>query len=365
VELDRFDVLLERRVRGDDEQSLVITGLRGVGKTVLLTTFEEIALERGWHYTLREIGASTDLRRVLARATRAMLEDLSPSTRLKSKALRVLARLNGFALKSPEGFELAFDMAAAPDDEGLSEDFTDILTTLGEVAVERETGVAFLFDEMQFLRPDQFGPFVAALHRCVQRSLPVVFVGTGLPQVPKLAGEAKSYAERVFNYSSIGRLPTEAARLAIAEPARRQGVRYDAKALERMVEICDGYPFFVQHYGKFVWVRAEGPDVITSGDVEDAATKALRNLDEGFFQVRIQRTSEQERRYLQSMADLGEDGPYRSGTVASELGRRTSEVSVLRDGLIKKGLIYAPPGKYGYVDFTVPHFAGFMRRQRP
>lgn len=361
-ELERFDVLLARLLAGSPEQSMLVTGLRGVGKTVLLNTFEDMALATGALTTFGEILPETDLPNVIGRSVRRMLEELKPSQKMRASIAEAFSRLEAFSLRDPSGFELTLDLKGGAGAEGLTEDFTEMLLQLGHAALQKGRAIVFLFDEFQFLKPGELGPFVAGLHRVTQKGLPVICVGAGLPQLPRLVGEAKSYAERLFSYTPIGALEREAAAEALTRPAETRGAAYEDTALKLVLDLTEGYPYFIQEYGRHVWNQAEGSP-IRRGDVEAAAERAQRALDEGFFQVRAQRVSDRERRFMRAMAELGV-GPYRTGAIAEAFGASgTPEISAVRRSLLERGLVYSP--RYGYLDFTVPRFDDFMRRTYP
>ena len=268
-------------------------------------------------------------------------------------------------MRTPEGFELSIDVDAltgTADSGDLEEDLSDLLVELGQAARDAGSGVIFLLDEIQFLDQPSLEALISALHRVAQRELPLALVGGGLPSIPRLAGEAKSYAERLFTFPRIGSLSEAAATDALILPAREEGVEYEGKAVERILELSEAYPYFLQEYGRHVWqVATESP--IGADDVERAHPNVQADLDEGFFTVRFERATAAERRYMAAMAALG-DGPQESGQVARRLGfADTAKTSVIRSNLIDKGLIFSP--EYGLVDFTVPHFAEFMRRSFP
>jgi AAA ATPase domain len=365
AQLEHFELLLGRLEIGRAERSMLITGLRGVGKTVLLTTFEAMSEERGWFPAFREIRHDTELRSLMARMARRVLRAMSRSERASERARRVLGVLKAFTVKTPEGIELSIDVEALvglADSGDLEEDLTDLLVELGQAARAANSGVVFLLDEIQFLDQRSLEALISALHRVAQRELPLTLVGGGLPSIPRLAGEAKSYAERLFRFPRIGRLDREAATDALILPARAEGIEYEPTAVARILELSEGYPYFLQEYGRHVWqVARQSP--ISATDVERARTLVQAGLDEGFFTVRFERATDAERRYIAAMAELG-DGPQQSGQVASSLGYAgAGQTSVTRSSLIDKGLVYSP--EYGLLDFTVPHFADFMRRNFP
>lgn len=364
AEIHAFRILLERIRQGRPEKSLIITGLRGVGKTVLLNTFRDIAESAGFKTGEAEITHESGFRPLLARLGRRVLMELNPAEKVKDKALQAARVLKAFTLRMPGGFEVGVDIDAArgkADSGNLSEDLSDLFMALGEAAREKKAGIVFLFDEIQFLGREDFEALIAALHFATQRGLPVTFVGAGLPQLPKLAGEAKSYAERLFDFPMIDRLAPDAARAALEKPATEQGVEYAAAATEEIVRFTEAYPYFLQEYGKHVWNLATASP-ITLGDVKRARPAVQSQLDENFFQVRIGRTTAAERRYVSAMASLGR-GPYRSGDIAAKLGTDSPRVAPLRNQLINKGLVYSP--SHGITDFTVPQFDDFVRRRLP
>jgi len=360
-EIEAFVVLLERLRQGAAGQSMIVKGLRGVGKTVLLNTFEDFAVERDWIPIFKECEAFTSLPGLVARHCRWIIEDLKPTARETKRLRSMVARLSTFTVVDPNGFELRFDLGrgeAAPDP--LSDDFVDLLLEVGALAGERGRGLVFLLDEVQFIHPNEFGPFVVGLHRINQKGLPVTCVAAGLPSLPALAGEAKSYAERLFSYPTIGRLPREAADEALARPAWVREVRFAKGALDLAYERTLGYPYFIQEYGKYAWNVADGTR-IDRREMERAAELAQHALDDGFFLVRAERATDAERRVMHAMASLGEP-PYATRDVVHALGRRSaSQLSVQRESLIRKGLVYSP--RTGFLDFTVPMFADYLLRR--
>lgn len=365
-EMESFEILLDRLRRGHTEQSMLITGLRGVGKTVLLTSFEHRARERGWITVEAEITKNTEFGPRMAQLVRGALLQLAPRTRWKERAARAAGVLTSFQVTvSPGGslsVGLGVDAAEGLADSGdLGDDLTDLLLALGEAAIEQDGGVVFLIDEVQFLTTPELEALIAALHKTVQRQLPITLVGAGLPQLPRLAGEAKSYAERLFKFPSISQLSASDAERALADPAERLGVAYEKKAVAAVVEYTEGYPYFLQEYGKVLWDLAE-TSPITAGDVEDARDAVEAKLDAGFFRVRAERTTELELRYLRAMAELGPQ-PQQAKEVAALLGRTSTQMGPTRSRLIEKGLLYTPG--HGLAAFTVPQFDRFMRRTSP
>lgn len=365
AQTEQFKTLLGRLGRGMSEQSMIVYGLRGVGKTVLLLEFESVADALGWTAPDPiEIRSDTDFRAELADAAYQALLRLDRRRALGEKLKSFSGLLRGFKVgASTEGsLEFSFDPGAVTGASGnLERDLTGLFVELGETARQNETGVVFLIDEMQFLGREEIEAIAAAMHRMSQKQLPIALAGAGLPQLPGLIVEAKSYAERLFSYPKLGPLSVRAARQALVEPAAAGGVSYAEDALARIVELSGCYAAFLQAYGKEAWNMAPCSP-ITLADVQAAEPVVQNKLDDEFFHVRFEKATPAERRYMAAMADLGE-GPYRTGEVAKRLNIGVSSTSVHRDALIKKGLIYSPD--HGEVDFTVPHFSPFMRRRYP
>lgn len=362
-EIEAFVVLVERLGQGVSGQSMIVKGLRGVGKTVLLNTFEDLAVERDWIPIFKECEASTSLPALIARHCRRVIEDLKPTARSARRLRAVVSRLSTFTVVDPNGFELRFDLGrgeAEPDP--LSDDFVDLLVEVGALAQERGRGVVLLLDEVQFLHPAEFGPFVVGLHRINQKGLPLTCVAAGLPSLPALAGEAKSYAERLFTYPTIDRLDRDAADEALARPAWARKVDFAKSALDLAYAETLGYPYFIQEYGKFAWNVASGSR-IERADMRRGGELAQHALDDGFFLVRAERATGSERRFMRAMAELP-GPPHATGDLVRALGKRSaSQLSVQRESLIRKGLIYSP--RTGQLDFTVPMFADYLVRRFP
>jgi len=360
-EIRQFEVLVGRLKRGSTEQSIIVRGLCGVGKTVLLNTFEDQAESAGFLTFYHELTPETSLVGELARDSERALGRLDLGSRLAGRIRHALGHLKTIRLTAPDGFGLAVDLGDA--DEGtITADLTDLLLQLGIAARDRGAGVAILLDELQFVKEVEYRALISALHRATQKELPIAVAGAALPQIPQLTGEARSYAERLFNFPTIENLERDAATAALVEPARRHGVEYSADAIEEAIEWTAGYPFYIQQLGKHAWNIAEG-DRIDLDDVRRSMPVAQAALDKGTYEVRMQRTTDGERRYLRAMAELGE-GPYRSGQVAKKAGQSVTSASPTRQQLMNKGLIYATE-EFGHVDFTVPRFAEFIRRYMP
>ena len=367
-QLDTFGLLLERLRRGRTEQSMLITGLRGVGKTVLLTQFRERAEAANWAVAELEVSKHDDasFRRELALELRRALFAIAPREKWRDRVQRAVSALRSFTVTvDPEGKLTAGleaqTIAGLADSGMLAVDLADVMVAMGEAAREHDTGVALLLDEIQFLSRDQLEAVIMALHRSVQRSLPITMVGAGLPQVPELAGEAKSYAERLFRFPEIGNLDESDAAKALTQPAAEQRVTFEGAAIDIAIEFTEGYPYFIQELGYAVWTIATH-NTITHADIDAARQVVEDKLDGSFFRVRIDRTTELERAYLRAMAELGPD-PQLAGDVARLLGRTSQQCGPTRSQLIDKGLLYTP--SHGYAAFTVPHFDRFLRRAIP
>ena len=364
----RFTVLLARVLKGRSEQSMIVTGLRGVGKTVLLEQFRKIADDGDWVVIDREINKheEDDFRRSLATWMQSALLRLSPKERWSERLKTALGVLKSFSFSvDPEGrmsAGLDVEIQHGFADQGvLQQDVTDLFVAVGEAAKEHEKGIILLLDEIQFLAPAQLEALIAALHKTTQRALPVTMVGAGLPQIPELAGDAKSYAERLFVFPQIGNLTPEQARVALEEPANEEGVRWTAPALDLAIAETEGYPYFLQELGYASWLVAHD-GVITDEDVLHALPFYQDKLDSSFFRVRLDRATELQRAYLRVMAEMG-SGPQKAADVAANMGRTSSQVAPSRAELVNMGLLYTP--QHGYAAFTVPQFDRFMKRAMP
>jgi hypothetical protein len=364
-EIEALDVALQRLRLGRDGRSAMLTGLRGVGKTVLLNEFEQLAEGRGYFHEHVEVNEDGDLPVRLASAFRRVLLAMDARRRIGERVRRALGVLKAFSVRLPDGPQLSIevDAVSGPADSGdLATDLAGLFTELGEVARDHDTGVLITVDELHYVTPATLEALVMGLHRAVQRALPITVAGAGLPSLAALTGEAKSYAERMFTFPVIGSLDTDQAREALAVPAADEGVRWSEAAIRRVVEVTQGYPYFLQEFGKQAWDAADGPDTIDLGDVDRSIPVATAELDDGFFRVRTGRTSNPERAYLRAMAELA-PGPVRSGEVANLLGKKTTALGPTREGLIRKAVCYSP--RWGEIDFTVPMFDRFMKRWIP
>ncbi len=360
-------IALERTRLGRPTKSILMVGLRGVGKTVLLDRMREDAEAAGIQTLRVEAPESRSLPAILAPQLRQALLRLSRNEQAKDLAQRALRGLSGFAkaLKVKyEDIEVGFDFEPEPglaDNGDLEHDLQALLEAAGAAAQKAGTTLVMFVDELQYVDEDELAALITALHRAAQRRLPVVLVGAGLPQLRGRMGRAKSYAERLFDFPEIGALPPPAARTAIAKPAQAEGVEVNEDALERMIQQTHGYPYFLQEWGKHAWDTAS-KSPITLPDVELASTSAIAALDESFFRVRFDRLTPLEKRYLRAMAELGA-GPHRSGDIAEQLNRNVTALGPTRNQLIAKGMIWSP--SHGDTAFTVPLFDEFMHRIMP
>lgn len=358
-----FGTTLARARAGRPGKSVMPVGLRGVGKTVLLNRFAELAERDDYSVAFIEASEAGDFPTILAvRLRRILLQlDRGGVSRHVARALRVL---KSFTLQLPDGTSIQLDpepLLGEADSGRLEDDLTDVLVAVGEAAADRGRGVLVAVDEVQYLSENELSALIVAVHRSTQLNLPLVLVGAGLPQLPGLAGEARSYSERLFAFPEIGSLDAADARAALAIPARDADVSFAAEALDDLVDASQGYPYFLQEWGYHVWNHALGSPV-PRDDVHAVRPLVLAALDRDFFRVRLDRLTPKEREYLRAMAELG-PGPHRSGDIAAVLGVRVESVGPRRSALIRKGMIYSPA--HGDTAFTVPLFDEFLRRVMP
>jgi len=357
------DVAFARTKAGRPARGQLLLGLRGVGKTVLLNRLATIAESVGYRTIRLEAPEEQSLAEMLVPVLRRELYHLSRLEKAKNIARRGLGVLRAFAatfkVKIGE-LELEIEPEKGTADSGnLEADLPELLLIVGQAAKEVGGAVGLFIDEVQYLETNDLAALIASFHKLSQRELPFLLFGAGLPQLAALAGEAKSYAERLFDYPGVGALGVEAAQNAIATPIRREGANITDDALALIVEKTKGYPYFLQEW--HAWNEAK-QSPITAADTEAATAGALRALDEGFFRVRLDRLTNREKDYVRAMAHLGE-GPHRSGEIAQLLNTTAAGVGPLRDTLIKKGMVYSP--RHGDQDFTVPMFGDFMLRTMP
>ena len=361
------EIALQRLRIGRPAKSLLLVGLRGVGKTVLLDQMRLDADAAGMTTLWAEAPENRSLPAMLTPHLRTALLKLSRNEQAKALATRALRGLAGFAnaLKLKyQDIEVGLDFApeiGLADNGDLEQDLQALLEVTGLAAKKAETALVLFIDELQYVKEDELAALITALHRTVQRRLPVVLVGAGLPQLRARMGRAKTYAERLFDFPEVGPLPPEAAKFAIRKPAQDEGVEIEPDALERIVTKTHGYPYFLQEWGKHTWDAADDSPIMLD-DVETASATAVAALDDSFFLVRFDRLTPAEKRYLRAMAELG-SGPHRSGEIADQLGREVTSLAPTRSQLIAKGMVWSPG--HGDTAFTVPLFDQFMRRIMP
>lgn len=360
-------IALERAKIGRPNKSLLLVGLRGVGKTVLLDRMRADAEARHMSVLWVEAPENRSLPSILAPQLRTAMLRLSRREAAKDMAQRALIALAGFvgALKVRyQDIEVGLDLEAEPglaDNGDLETDLQALLEVAGAAAKADTTCLALFVDELQYVKEDELAALITALHRTAQRQLPVIMLGAGLPQLRGNMGRAKSYAERLFDFPEVGALSSDDARRAICKPARGEGVEIEAEALDAIVDQTHGYPYFLQEWGKHTWDVAEHSP-ITVSDVAAASTIATAALDASFFRVRFDRLTPSEKRYMRGMAQLG-GGPHRSGDIAGQLDRSVNSLAPTRSQLINKGMIWSP--SHGDTAFTVPMFDEFMHRIMP
>jgi len=360
-------IAIERLRLGLPAKSVLMVGLRGVGKTVLLDRMRDDAEASGVHTVRIEAPEGRSLPALLAPQLRQALLRLSRQHKAKDAAQRALRALAGFAksLKLKyDDIEVGFDFDPEPglaDNGDLEHDLQALLEAVGTAAQSAGTALVMFIDELQYVKEDELAALVTALHRCAQRRLPVSLVGAGLPQLPGRMGRAKSYAERLFDFPQVGPLTVASARLAITKPAIDQGIHFTEPAVAAIVAETQGYPYFLQEWGKHAWDHASASPIRIE-DVRAASMAAVAALDESFFRVRFDRLTPAEKRYLRAMAELGA-GPHRSGDIADCLQRKVTALGPTRAQLIGKGMVWSP--NHGDTAFTVPLFDRFMQRIMP
>lgn len=362
--INAANIALHRIRAGRPEKSQLLLGLRGVGKTVLLNRIGDMAEGIGYHVVRLEAPEGQRLAEFLAPALKGTLLRLDRVENAKEYVSRAVGALRGFASAfrvSIGEIDIAVSEPPVADSGNLEVDLPALFVTVGQAAKAADSSVAILVDEVQYLSEEDLRALIVAFHAIAQRGLPVVLFGAGLPQVAALSGEAKSYAERLFDFPAVGPLTEVAAEQAIRQPIRGEGADIRPDALRRIVSVTKGYPYFLQEWGKHTWnVAGESP--ITADDVEAASQSATDALDRSFFRVRFDRLTPREQDYLRAMAELG-PGPHRSGVIADALGRTVESTGPLRSGLIRKGMVWSPA--HGETAFTVPLFDEFMRRAIP
>ncbi|WP_375554426.1 ATP-binding protein [Roseovarius mucosus] len=358
------EIALKRVIIGKSAQSQIFLGLRGTGKTVLLNEVLEIAEREGYIAAFIEAPENKSLTEMIYPAMRQVLRKLSGLEKAKYMATKGLKALRGFA----SAFKISLgdiEIGVEPDpgvaDSGnLEVDLGEMFEAIGRAAKAADKGWVLLIDEVQYLETNELAAVIVAVHRMSQRNLPVMVFAGGLPQIAKLSGDAKSYAERLFVYPKIGALDEIAARDAILKPLAAENVQIESQAIERINEKTGGYPFFLQEWGHHAWNVADGSPIETD-DIDLATKRALARLDEGFFRVRFDKLTNAEVEYVEAMASLGK-GPYKVNDVAKVLQKQPKSLGPRRASIITKGMIYSP--SYGEIDFTVPLFDDFLRRNK-
>lgn len=365
--LEQARVLLGRIRAKRPEKSLLLTGLRGVGKTVLLNEIERMARTDGYRTVLVEAHEGKSLAVLLAPHLRRLLFELDRLAGAGSKARRGLAVLKSFvgAVHIKVGdIDIGIDLepeSGAADSGDLEVDLPNLFVAVAEAAEERGAAVALLIDEIQYFGAAELSALIMAMHKMQQRQLPLVLIAAGLPILPGLAGESKSYAERLFSFPDVGPLPESDAIKALQDPVLEAGESFEPAALHEIFRHTKGYPYFLQEWGYQCWNHATASP-ITLQVVRDASAIVSKRLDDNFFRVRFDRLTPREKNYLRAMAELGA-GPYRTGDVADKLGVKITTLGPVRASLVKKGMAYSP--SHGEMAFTVPLFDEFMRRAMP
>jgi len=372
VVLEDAMVALERVKNGRAEKSMILVGLRGVGKTVLLVEIQHLAEEKGYRVTFIEAHESRQkktLPMLLVPHLRRILFDLNRGEMISEKARRAMRVFKSFisALHIKTGdFEFSIDMepeTGEADSGDLEIDLAALFVAIGEAAKDRNTAVAIIIDELQYLDEKELSALIMAIHRVSQKSLPLILIGAGLPQLVGKAGNSKSYAERLFSYPEVGALSKIDAKIALETPVKELGVRFSSDALDEIYKITKGYPYFLQEWGYHAWnIAANDSDKITLADAKKATQFSISNLDKNFFKVRFDRLTPNERKYVRALAELG-GKPQRSGDIANKLGKAVEQVAPLRAQLINKGMLYSPA--HGDIAFTVPMFEEFLIREIP
>lgn len=365
--LEQARILLGRVIRKRAAKSMLLTGLRGVGKTVLLSKMEELARKEGYKTIKFEVQEDKSLVGLLVPQLKSLLYELDTAAGTSAAVRRALSALRNFVkvIKVHVNLgEIGIGVEAIPglaDSGDMDADLPALFQTAAEAARARETGIALLMDEMQLLSPAELNALILAMHQLQQTQAPMVLIGAGLPTLPRLAGEAKSYAERLFSYPIIDQLNREESFQALESPVFQEGVDFEPEAMAVIYERTKGYPYFLQEWGAQAWNLATH-NAITLANVIQAEPYVTQNLDDDFFRVRYDRLTESEKKFMRAMAELGSD-ECRIGDVAELLGVKNTALSLTRANLIRKGMIYSP--RHGIIDYSVPLFGDFMRRAMP
>jgi len=363
--IEEATIAIRRTAQARPVKSLIIVGLRGVGKTVLLNEFRSVSEAEGFHTISLEAHEGKSLPRLLVPAIRQSLIRISAREKARDLANRGLNVLAGFmrAMKiSISGMEVGFEPELGTADSGdLEADLPELFAILGQAAKAADWPVCILIDEMQYLVKEEFSALIMSIHKVNQLGYPLILMGAGLPQILGIAGNSKSYAERLFTFPTVGALSDTEAIRAIVNPARVEGVEYSDAAVKEIIEKTEGYPYFIQQWSYEAWNYAEESPIQLSS-VRHISESAIHELDQSFFRVRLDRCTPTEKKYMRALAELGA-GIHRSADIADLLSVKSASVSPTRSGLIKKGMIYSP--SYGDTEFTVPLFDQFMKREIP
>lgn len=362
--IEEATIQIKRANLGNSVRSQMLLGLRGVGKTVLLNHISAIAEENKHVVTVIESNENIELVAVLQSEIQQLLKKLSVMENVKDKVYRAFSVAKSFFSNfniDIGGVSIEIEPEFGTADSGLLEsDLAQLFVVIGEAARAANRPWSIFIDEVQYLKSADLSALIVALHRCSQKNLPILFFGAGLPQVAAMSGDAKSYAERLFAYPYIGALPIEEAKKAIQEPIEKLNEHIENDALDEIVEYTKGYPYFLQEWGAEIWNAGIENHPITQQNVVQASKSVFSKLDNGFFNVRLDRLTNKEKDYVIAMAKLG-SGPYKSGDIADYLGKKNRELGPVRAKVIEKGMIYSP--SYGELDFTVPLFDDFLRRK--
>ena len=365
--IEDVSIALHRIRNGLSAKSILMVGLRGVGKTVLLNRLKNDAESEGLVCVQFESPENRNLPAMIVPSLRAALLKLNRLSGLSdkvAKAARILGSFISSAKVKYQGMEFGFDLGTEPgisDTGDLDYDLSELLQAIGEAAKEKKTAVVLFIDELQYVPELELAALISALHGCAQKGLPVALVGAGLPQLVGNVGKAKSYAERLFDFPEIGPLPPDAATKALQLPVSQHQVNFETHAIEQILKQTKGYPYFLQEWGSKCWEVAN-TQVITEDDALAATELAILQLDSSFFRVRFDRCTPMEKNYLRAMAGINSPAP-RSGDIASAMNKEVHQIAPLRQSLISKGMIYSPA--HGDTAFTVPLFADYMKRMLP
>lgn len=363
--LEEASIDMDRVLDARPTKGIMLLGLRGVGKTVMLNRLHAMAEGKGFGTAKVEAPEGGMLPQLLVPQLRQVLYDLDLKSFAGHAVRRAASVLRNFAavFKVKVGeIEIGIDEGAGRADTGnLEQDLPDLLVAVCEAAKDRKVALGLFLDEVQYLSSEELASVIVACHEVAQRNLPLLFVGAGLPQIAALAGNAKSYAERLFNYPMIGQLEPESARAALVRPANHEGVEFDSGAVEEILGVTERYPYFIQEWGFHVWNAAPASPVHRF-DVQEATPGVIRHLDSNFFRVRFDRLTPLQQKYLRAMAELGA-GPFQTGDIAAALGVETALVAPVRQQLINKGMVWSQ--RHGETAFTVPLFDEFMKRHMP